>query len=514
MIRAGLKHIRIKPGGDQLQMAINASGMWWLPPRDGEEIRPLAGELRLAGTERATLHITGSWDSDEPLVRFSADLDELTQEDLAEFERLAAEAAESAHAESDVPLMRTLDRWSFPLAIPVVHGVTHGQLVSLLSVREVDRNDASLPGFSESTFNVQYILYGAHTRPLDVQTYDVAILEFDSLGDWIAGALDTGEHSEQTRLRETSVATATLDDGSLVELQYVRSGSANRDELRHSRRPIVTIRPMTSCTLTELLKTYAIPLGNMLTTAAARPSAVATITLHSEALVHSGHPQIIDVFYPGMPPVPPMMHPNTVLAPLSELDFATFIPAWFATHERRVVAADFAYALRYDEVVHPGMRIAYAAAAAAALHASRPEGARTPFLSKQVAVDVILGQFPRSEHDLLKQRLSHLNDASFRSRVRALVNEMAETVQAFIPKPKAWITALVDARNDVAHGNASRGSEVRMIALSEACGHLVELHLLREAGVPDELLRARLPGTRHQRLVTMHAELYLSDLQG
>lgn len=493
-------------------MDMYAQGMWWLPPREGEQKTPLAGELRLIHDERATLAVTGSWDPSQPVLRFSADTGELTPDELAECERLAAEAIEHARAEPTEASTDTVEPWAFPLNISVVHGLIHGQLVSLLSSREIHRNDASIPGFSQSTFLVQYVLYGAHTQSLDAQTYDVATLEFDCLADWIAGALDTDRISELSGLRETSEATAALDDGSTVRLQYVRSGSASRDVLNHARKPILTVTPPNIFTLSDLFRNYVTPLRNMLTTATGRPCMVTAVGLRSGMLTHSGYPQIVDVFHPGMSAASPMKHPNTVLAPLNNLDFATFIPAWFSTHERRAVAADFAYALRYDEVVHPGMRLIYAAAAAEALHTSRAKSDRTAFLSKPEAVKVILDQFPPAEHDLLRKRLSHLNDPSFRSRIRELVAEMTEIVHDFIPRPKAWVTAFVDARNDIAHGSSSRGAELRMIALSEACGHLVELHLLREAGVPDELLRKRLPGTGHQDLVTMHADLYLGDL--
>jgi hypothetical protein len=207
----------------------------------------------------------------------------------------------------------TVEPWAIPLNISVVHGLIHGQLVSLLSSREIHRNDASIPGFSQSTFLVQYVLYGAHTQSLDAQTYDVATLEFDCLADWIAGALDTDRISELSGLRETS-ATAALDDGSTVRLQYVRSGSASRDVLNHARKPILTVTPPNIFTLSDLFRNYVTPLRNMLTTATGRPCMVTAVGLRSGMLTHSGYPQIVDVFHPGMSAASPMKHPNTVLA--------------------------------------------------------------------------------------------------------------------------------------------------------------------------------------------------------
>lgn len=66
------------------------------------------------------------------------------------------------------------------------------------------------------------------------------------------------------------------------------------------------------------------------------------------------------------------------------------------------------------------------------------------------------------------------------------------------------VKRVLDARNDVAHGNAKREDPPQLLALAAGCGHLVELCLLVQAGADTAKLHARLPRSpRHAELLDL-----------
>jgi hypothetical protein len=189
------------------------------------------------------------------------------------------------------------------------------------------------------------------------------------------------------------------------------------------RRPEFAVRLASPRTLPALLDHHVAPLQDLLTTATGCVGAVTSVVVTSDDVRWDGRPVPLEVTLAHLRPRPRRQraHVHEVALPLALVDAATFVPSWLAVRRARAVAAALAYGLRYDEELSPELHLVAPTAAAEALDSSCRPQARTPFALRPTAVEAVLTEFPRGEHDTLRQRLVHLNDPSLLERLRHLL---------------------------------------------------------------------------------------------
>lgn len=494
-------------------------GVWWRPERHKEE--GVTGIVRHEPYGPTALDMLGSLDPNAADVRVSSDPAKTDPVVLAEVEKHLARI----HAEIEAGTYEQvgLGRYDdFPAHIPVLHGVNQGALVTLLELTESRRDDSAVPGFPRSHWSARAVLRGGHVAAWGEQTYSTARFTFEHLADWCDLALladEAEENSDATSDNTTGLApavtlTCNLDDGTEVLLNYRSASHYTLDQRTISRQPQFFVKLAIPTTLPDILDRYLRPLRDLLTTATGRPAAITELFVSSTEVTWDNIPQPIEVGLADSIPSPDRAPASSygVALPLAAIDYTTFVPSWFRVHDARNVAAEFVYANRYGHVDYSGMRLLSATTGVEAFHASKWPDTRTPFDLKPAAVDCILNEFPPIEHPLLRDRARHFNKPSLRNRLRETVEYAAPLSGNFAPQLGRWVDTVVWGRNAVAHGEADRPNGAELRAMAEACGHLVELALLIEAGADTTVLAERLPRSPHHANVVLWREQYLDPL--
>lgn len=483
-------------------MTFKAAGIWWLP---NSPERGIAGTVDYVSHGPATLDLLGSWREPGTTVRLSADPAKMSEAALSALEDDARRWAAEADAEEASERERGPATDDFPLLYPVVHGVVQGHLVTLLDVLEVSRSDTATPGFTRGGFSVAAVLRGGHVGGWDDEAWSSLRLGFEHLADWCHLALLDPEAADgdDTPLGGTLSADCELPSGETLRLRFRSTGSRSLHEARHWREPEFAADSLEPRSLAYLLDVVAVPLRDLLTTATGVPCALTRIVLAGDGATWDGWQLPVEVGLADNRPAPDGrgLHPGQVPLPLDQVNFATFVPAWFRARATGAVAARFAYAQRYHRMPFGSEMLLTATAGVEALHAALGLSGRSELSDRPQAIQAFVEAFPEDERELLEQRLRGLNGPSLRTRVRDLLTLAGDLFDQVADDPRAWAAHVVGARNDVAHGTEGRGGPGRMLALAAGCGHLVELCLLRTAGVDSTRLRHRLPSSRR------HAEV-------
>lgn len=487
--------------------SFDAPGMWWLP--SGPE-RAVAGTLGYVSHGQGSLDLLGSWDDDEPVVRLSADPASMSEDALAEIElQVQQHLALVASGSGEATGADAAHEDNFPLRYPVVHGVVNGGLITLLEVQEVSRDASSVPGFPRSGFAVGAVLRGAHVGGWDHEAWTSIRVGFEHLANWCGLALldpDATRDADASPLGKELTLICELPGGQELRLRYRSGGSYSLDERRHWREPEFAVHSRTPLSLAQVLGDVVAPLRDLLTTATGIPSALTRFELSGDHATWDSLPLPVEVGLADHRPLPDgrSLHPAQVALPLADVDYTTFIPAWFRVRDVSAVAAQFAYVQRYHRMPYGEEMLVTATAAAEALHGSLGLSGRTELSERADAVRTFVEAFPEDERELLAQRLRSINAPSLRTRLSDLVGYAGDLFAQVAVESAVWVKRVLDARNDVAHGNAKREDPPQLLALAAGCGHLVELCLLVQAGADTAKLHARLPRSpRHAELLDL-----------
>ncbi len=493
--------------------SFNEAGMWWLPEAPH---RLVAGLLDHKEYGPARLDLLGTW-QDDPHVRLMFDPERLSEGAHAALlnEMQTAEAAGTEAASKHV----LEGKGSFPQAVTVVHGVIHGAKVTLLELLETRRDGVSIPGFPRHGYAVGAVLRGEHVGPRQEEAWTSLRVRMEHLAPWCRDALLEPEADEADQaddhdhpLGKSRVLACALAGDGTVELRYRGGSHTATDEHRRWREPEFLVRFDRPRSLTDLMDTVVRPLQDLLTTASGVPAAVTGVDVDGPTYTCSGHGVRVEVGYAEMTPSreDAARYPGHMALPLTEVDYATFLPAWFEARERHRVAAQFAYAQRYHRLPYGEEKLIMATAAAEALHGSLQLSRRTAVDQRPEAVRAFLEAFPEDERVLLHERLRSLNNPTFQSKVEDLLQFVDPWLNSILKDPGRWVHRVKKARNDVAHGNEGGTSAGSMLALAAGVGHLVELCLLRAAGAPSHVPAGLLHSRRHSEVSAWTAK-YLPD---
>lgn len=260
-------------------------------------------------------------------------------------------------------------------------------------------------------------------------------------------------------------------------------------------------------TIDEVLNKIVGPTKGLVTACVGRPCALTSFVVSSSAYTWDeiATPLEVGLSDQVVSPSAIYLHPNEILVRTTDFTFAEVVPRWFELCDTRSVATHFLWSDRYGKIEYPEMRIQTVATAAEALHAARVPGLRVSIPVGLVA-DALRMNVPADQMKLIEQRLEHLNEPSLRERLRHLFNSV-ETVlpPSFASTRGRWINAVVDARNDIAHGNDDRAPASAGLAMTEMLAEIIELSLLLEAGIGSSPLADRLWKTsRFRWLIEIH----------
>jgi hypothetical protein len=481
--------------------------MWWLPA--ASDATPVAGVVSYEEHQRAVVTIIGSLDPDEALYRISADPALVSPEVLQEISDLASNAAEDAShgteesSSSGLTQTATARRVS---EIPVLHGVINARLISLLRLRTT-HTSGDIPGPACASYSFDVAVLGGHVAAYEEPYYVRCDLRFDQLDTWCGRVLLDAPQK---------VLRCSLDDGTVMELWLSRGGSIGMLKQTETKAHVISLKFPGERALSDIVRSFVPPWQNLLTTCVGVPCCLTGVTVQSPSVTWGGGQTPLEVvFADRLPRTSAEGQRNPYLLPLGlgDVVYEDFLPQWIATHDKYEVATQFAYAPTYSSAEHPEMRLMSAATAMEAFRSVKLPLRRTPFLDKSPAVDLILSEFPEAEHPLLRERLKHFNDPSFRERLTDLASNAGELFQPIAgERLEAWVSLVVKTRNKIAHGSKGRPSGAAQLAMAEALQFLVEMSLLLEAGVSlDALLGKASADPRYRWLIELR-QLYLDQL--
>ncbi|HOX38643.1 MAG TPA: hypothetical protein PL033_11690 [Candidatus Brocadiia bacterium] len=142
-------------------------------------------------------------------------------------------------------------------------------------------------------------------------------------------------------------------------------------------------------------------------------------------------------------------------------------------------------------------------------HAKRYGGTYIPPDDYVRIADALKNAIPNDvQSDLresLRSRIRYGNDYSLRKRLRYMMETFEEQTQMVIANdPQALVNDVVDIRNDMVHcpndGGTSYSDLPKILAISNSLTRLAVALFLRDAGIPEDVLRCRLK-TLHWDLV-------------
>lgn len=192
----------------------------------------------------------------------------------------------------------------------------------------------------------------------------------------------------------------------------------------------------------------------------------------------------------------PTVHPYAMALTLPEFDWPTALPRWMHLAEWLRTPMALFFANWFSRGLYAENRVVNAAAAAESLATTLAlADERTALSDRPEAVEQFIAAFPDDERQLLRKRLTHINDPSLRERLRQLARNAGDAFALVVAKPGPWVEAVVATRNDIAHGNRLPTGGEYLRALAETVEHLIEAHLLMQLGMTSAQVVDALRGT-------------------
>lgn len=232
-------------------------------------------------------------------------------------------------------------------------------------------------------------------------------------------------------------------------------------------------------------------------------------TLTSEAIIYpTAHFHYMPVYSPKKQRTP---HPMDVLLKLSDLsdNLEPVLARWFETSAQlRSIRVLYLSALYGD---HPYVENKFLSMCQAAevfhrrfrrgeyMDSNRYDSEVLPLLISRIPADL-----PEGLAEVMQQRFEYLNEFSLAKRLKELVAENREIVLEFVPDIKDALRAIVEARNQFTHfsprNKRTDFSGGTILYYVDVLRMIVELSVLREVGVPSEILRkAAVESERYRR---------------
>jgi hypothetical protein len=221
-------------------------------------------------------------------------------------------------------------------------------------------------------------------------------------------------------------------------------------------------------------------------------------TLTNGAMVYPrAHFHYMPVYSPKKQKTP---HPMDVLLKHSDLSnqFEPFLARWFGiSAELKSVRVLYLSALYGD---HPYVENRFLSMGQAAevfhrhfrlgeyMDSERYDNEVLPLMIDRIPTDL-----PGDLAEVMEQRFEYLNEYSLGKRLKELAAENKEIIVEFVPDIKDVLRAIVEARNQFTHFSPKHErtaiSGETILYYTHVLRMIVELSVLREVGIPSELLR-------------------------
>jgi hypothetical protein len=470
--------------------AFDSTCVLWLPQAEAAHV---SGIIRFDRKTGITVDAIGSFDPDEPVAYLVATP---TDDDIANLD--VATSADTTKPPKDQTL-------------PIVLGVIPGAEITLLNVARSQLND-SLPGHAQEHLSPSILIRGAHLPDgMDTEIRTLSV-RFDALDDWYDTAVlgenlwtTETESSKRTISWQTHPSyESTLEDGTVITLTApaaVRHGLRDASINTEPRFTVTYGEPVSITAVLTSVRTLRW-LTSLMTRTPARVTKV-----HAAA---DEQPPFEIVFQSPEPSIPRRRsHPYAIVAKLPDFDFTTSVRRWVAMQDKLNVPMALLFGNWFSTSLYTENRFLNAITAAEALASQIFPSDRTPLEARPEAVSTFIAAFPPDDHNLLRQRLAHLNDPSLRNRLAKLTDTAGDAFTLIVPTPDQWTSAAVKARNNLAHGNTLTAGGPRLRALAETVEHLIEVHLLNQLGIPVDKLATALQGTPRTTWIRNLARRYL-----
>jgi len=239
----------------------------------------------------------------------------------------------------------------------------------------------------------------------------------------------------------------------------------------------------------ELWTRYVRPLAELISLAAGERTDIEVLwtRLSSEisARIHSG----CRIRRHNGRSVPEPDHGLEMLWTLPDWNFADGVARWFAIDEK-APAATVLFELAQDEGSGWATdRFFNAVSAAEALHRGL-YGTAEPTDRQKQRLEAIYAQVTSDQRKWLRWKPRHSHEPTLQDRLAELVKDTGHPAWRFIPDAASWSSAIVKARNDLAHGREEATNVLRdparVHAMTETLIAVLALRLMRELGFTEE----------------------------
>ena len=471
------------------------SGHWWLPSAPDERI---AGVLSFDPDEGLTLRLIGGW----------------TLED-------------------DTPTESGVVRDDRMPELPLIHGMSAGQLITLVDVfiTKIERFRVGFRGPADATTaHAMTAIVGCHLDDPDSTVFEGAIATIENLSSWsrLSGLRsEIGREDDGTRVNRislTPIQPLVAEYGDLVaklfDVQWSPRNEFTRWGTRASLRETVSIQvtsdqPRNLAGWTEELRSA----GDLISLCGLSACGLMSIGLllpatperyreddpraHLRNEVYVVQKRII-----RPDPSASALEGRHFVVTLDDFHFGTLMQRWFEVRETFSAARGMVLGLKYVPGGYVETQLIAAVAAAESMHrALDSPGPMDTAEFKRLRAD-LLAMAPIEHRDWVASRLPR-NEPSLKDRLVDLARRPGDFMSALVPDAERWAVATKNARNDLAHEGRTRHNDIAtMAAVAEVTAAVVALNLLHELGAPAEALEEALGRQRDLRVAADLARAY------
>jgi hypothetical protein len=243
-------------------------------------------------------------------------------------------------------------------------------------------------------------------------------------------------------------------------------------------------------TLADIQHYYVRPARQLMELATASASAILEFRALPKGWADAG-PDVALLLNESRRPASEPLRRVQMLFGLSDVDFATLMPAWYALHEQQAIVVDSLTSWGAREYV--SSRFFTLASAAEGYHRRRWRTTKATAAHRHRIAGIVAAA-PTHEQGWLKDKLAHSHEPTFDERLKSTIEHAGPLFAEAVGDAAAWRRWVVGARNSVAHRTPRMRVDVEAewltaARVSETLSWLLLLALLRDLEIPDDGVR-------------------------
>lgn len=460
---------------------IRDEGLWWLP---GNEDDTVAGTLTVAHGQAARLELIGAF----------GNLSSFTEDYRPE----------------------------------IIVGAAGGKLITLYRCTRVGAR-LQMPGLHTERYIADFVLRGAHFgSAADIRFASMAET-YDALFEWASRTSFSVEFESETNGAFVSAAARLRFPeeivydvaGTKIVLTAAGEfeGGPRSQSIVFRQDALFEVRPPESLSLEDYHRLYFHDLSNLLAFAAGgavRTTAVKGVLSADTAATCANSTRQVEVLYVGRGEhVQREWHAHEMLFSRADIagELEEALRRWFSRADELRPIYDLYASTLFQEGAYVHQRFLSLAQALESYH-RRAEGGL--YISASQFADIrdkwtaVLSDpnldVPADAQEALVGKLQHLNEVSFRQRLRKLLTSFGELTSVLIPDPSRFTARVVSTRNHYTHYDTASQEPVvdgvELSRLSDQMQFLLELCFLRELGFTKSIIEQlvmRFPRYQHLR---------------